>query len=266
MIGGLERELGTPLHHQLSTVLRSAIASGRYGPGDQIPGELTLMQMYDVSRATVRRALLTLESEKLVERRPGRGTRVLRNLPIGMALSMDEHVRGIERAAEHTAVDVLEYVRVPAPYEVAKALQLDDLTEVLKITRVRRRNDQPLRHLTNYLEPSVGDLLRADDLHDHTLVELLRRAGRVVHRAVDEVGATVADAPVAAALRVRVGDPLLQMARVMFDAGGAPLAYQWTLVSPDRFRMRVVISGADDAAVSPVADYSTFAPLTEPHP
>ena len=74
-------------------------------------------------------------------------------------------------------------------------------------------------------------------------VEGLRRLGMPVHRTEDEIGATLADAVVAAALDVRIGDPLLEVARTMFDAAGTPIAYQWTVASPQVWRMLITFDG-----------------------
>lgn len=50
------------------------IHSQRLTPGDQLPSEDELSRMLEVSRATVREALVLLESQRIVERRHGRGT------------------------------------------------------------------------------------------------------------------------------------------------------------------------------------------------
>jgi GntR family transcriptional regulator len=251
----LTRDIGAPLHHQIAAVLRSAIASGRYGPSDYLPGETTLMEMFGVSRATVRRALSTLEAEHLVDRRPGKGTRVLEP---AARTPIQEHLRQIERCTRHTTVDVLEFGPALAPCEATRALGLPGGSRTLKIVRLRRHGDLPLRHLTNFIEPAVGERLTRTDVQKGTLTRALGRIGHTVHRAEDEVGATLADPLVAGALQVRVGDPLLEMARTMYGADGEPIAFQWTLVPPDRFRLRIVISGG---AVSSVSDYCVFAPL-----
>jgi GntR family transcriptional regulator len=260
-VTALSRELGTSLHHQLSCVLRSAIVSGRYAPGDYLPGETTLTDMYGVSRATVRRALLTLESQQLVDRRAGKGTRVLGRRPAAIAMPIEEHLRLIEKGARNTTVELLRYDHGPAPREAARALRLASGAPVLRIVRVRRRGGLPLRYITNYLDPPVGDQLARADLGRITLVEALRQAGRAVHRAEDEVGATLADPATADALGLHIGDPLLEIARVMFDRDGTPLAFQWTLVPPDRFKLRLSVGGDEDRPVSPLTDYGPFAPL-----
>lgn len=257
----LSRDVGSALHHQLSTVLRSTITSGRYGIGEFVPSEHELMAMYGVSRATVRRALLTLESEHLLDRRAGKGTRVLARPPLTTGTTIDQHIRYLERNAAVTTVSVLAFEDVQAPADVARALRLHDPATVLRIVRVRYSGDTPQRYMINYLEAAVGDRLSRDELRTTTLIEALRRIGRIVRHAEDEIGATLADATIASALQLRVGDPLLEMTRTMFDEDRRPVAFQWTVTSPAVFKLRVVISGDANETILPTADLGTLAPI-----
>ncbi|MFZ0041849.1 MAG: GntR family transcriptional regulator, partial [Solirubrobacteraceae bacterium] len=58
------------LEAMLSAIQRGAFASGRLPPEDELARQLA------VSRTTVRRALQSMEQIGLIERRPGRGTRL----------------------------------------------------------------------------------------------------------------------------------------------------------------------------------------------
>lgn len=57
--------------------IRNLIQKGRLKRGDQLPNERELSETFKVSRATVREAILSLETMKLVDRRQGNGTYVL---------------------------------------------------------------------------------------------------------------------------------------------------------------------------------------------
>jgi DNA-binding FadR family transcriptional regulator len=54
--------------------LRSAILTGRYAHGEKLPAERQFAAAFGASRATIRTALVRLESERLVTRRLGSGT------------------------------------------------------------------------------------------------------------------------------------------------------------------------------------------------
>jgi GntR family transcriptional repressor for pyruvate dehydrogenase complex len=55
----------------------SLIEGGELERGDQLPPERELSEIFKVSRATVREAIHTLESMKLLQSRQGSGTYVL---------------------------------------------------------------------------------------------------------------------------------------------------------------------------------------------
>ena len=63
-------------HRRISQQLREEIAVGRYAAGVRLPSEPQLVKQFGVSRPTVARALLDLQSEGLIERRAGSGTYV----------------------------------------------------------------------------------------------------------------------------------------------------------------------------------------------
>jgi GntR family transcriptional regulator, transcriptional repressor for pyruvate dehydrogenase complex len=55
----------------------SLIEDGKLKDGEQLPSERELTEIFKVSRTTVSEAIHTLESMKLLQCRPGRGTYVL---------------------------------------------------------------------------------------------------------------------------------------------------------------------------------------------
>ncbi|MEV7011378.1 winged helix-turn-helix domain-containing protein [Streptosporangium sp. NPDC051022] len=65
-----------PVYRQLARLLRDAIDRGEYGPGQMLPAEGRLAQIYEVGRDTVRDALDVLRSEGRVDTTRGARTRV----------------------------------------------------------------------------------------------------------------------------------------------------------------------------------------------
>ena len=69
--------VAAPVRRQVAKVLREAITSGRFGPGQRLV-EKELCELLGVSRPSVREALRELESEGLIEIIPNRGPLVKR--------------------------------------------------------------------------------------------------------------------------------------------------------------------------------------------
>lgn len=70
----LSRNSFEPLYYQIREDIRNKIHSKEYPPNSMIPTEAELCEMYNVSRVTVRRAVLDLVKEGLLNRGKGKGT------------------------------------------------------------------------------------------------------------------------------------------------------------------------------------------------
>lgn len=66
------------LPDRLSVDLERLILDGKLEPGERLPPERELAEMLGVSRVSIREALRELENRGLIDRRPGRGTIVLK--------------------------------------------------------------------------------------------------------------------------------------------------------------------------------------------
>jgi GntR family transcriptional regulator len=94
--GDIRRGVGVAYYHQLYMLLVTALDDGRINAGSVLPSENDLMQRFQVSRNTVRRALAQLEREKRIVRRRGSGS-YARSLPQA-AVSPDTIVQLLQDA------------------------------------------------------------------------------------------------------------------------------------------------------------------------
>lgn len=69
--------MAPPMYQQIADDLRGKIESGELAPGQQIPTEGDLQQIYKASRNTIRDAIKRLVSRGIVQTRPGQGTFVV---------------------------------------------------------------------------------------------------------------------------------------------------------------------------------------------
>lgn len=70
----IDRRSPIPLYYQLKLHLQQQMQSGHLRPGDRLPTEAEMCEIYNISRAPVRQALVDLVREGAIYRRAGQGT------------------------------------------------------------------------------------------------------------------------------------------------------------------------------------------------
>jgi len=236
-----------PKHAQLSDVLAD-LAVHELGPDAAIPSERELMTAYDVSRATVRKAIDSLVADGLLHRIHGKGTFVARpRLESRLHLasfSQDMRRRGLTPSTRLLDVELDE-----PPADVAKALDLSTDGQAWRLDRVRLADGQPIA-LENGWYPR--SLLPGLDRHDlgGSLYELL---ADVYDLSIDSAEQTLwgetADAAMARRLDAPVHTPLLVFRRVSY-AAGRPLEYVVSRYRGDRYQLHMSL-GRDDLGSGP---------------
>jgi len=89
---------------QIADQIRSSILSGEFSPGDKLPPERELAEMFGVSRPSVREALNVLASSGLVMSYQGGGTVVMSLVETSAAKPLSELIR----VQQDRALDVIE--------------------------------------------------------------------------------------------------------------------------------------------------------------
>src|SRR5258708_11386116 len=77
------------LNEQIAERIQEQITGGKRRPGDRLPPERELAAMLKVNRATVREAIHLLRERGLVERKNGRGTRIMAMHPDSVGVAID---------------------------------------------------------------------------------------------------------------------------------------------------------------------------------
>jgi len=113
--------------------IEALLDRGELHPGDQLPPERALAEQFQVSRASVREALRSLELLGVVETRAGGGTFVRRTVPEDLARPLSNLiVRG------HALTDVIEVRGLLEPAiaaSAAKRIKPDELAELRAILK-----------------------------------------------------------------------------------------------------------------------------------
>lgn len=74
-----EKNVKIPLYVTVYETICQWLREGKYKPGDKLPGENVLAEQFQVSRGTLRQAMLLLQEDGLISNHQGKGNIVLSN-------------------------------------------------------------------------------------------------------------------------------------------------------------------------------------------
>lgn len=132
----LNKNLPTPLYHQIKDYLAEKVALGEWKPGHQLPSERELAKQFNVSTITVKRAVHDLVDKNILYRQRGKGTFV-RNKEdkdiFQLVTLRNENNDGVS----HHPHKNLSFKEEEAGIEIGKALNIDPSQSVYKIHRLK---------------------------------------------------------------------------------------------------------------------------------
>jgi len=236
----VDRSSPVPLYFQVATRLQELIEQGEIGVGSRIENEVDLAERLGVSRPTTRRAIQYLVERGMLVRKRGVGTQVVHpkvRRPLELSSLYDDLVAG----NRSPRTEVLDLKVIGASDQVAAALEIAPGAEVTWIERLRYAGGEPLALMHNAIPVDVLPLTR-EDLAEHGLYEILRRAGLVPRIATQVIGARPATAAEARILDEKRGASLLTMVRTAWDAGGRALEYGSHLYRASRYSFELNLS------------------------
>src|ERR1700744_3263278 len=157
------------LYARIEETIATEIAQGEYRPGEQLPTEDELLQRFQVSRITVRRAIQNLVSRGLLEIRRGLGTFVLSPRIEAELTKLTGFVEDMKSVGRKATARVISQDVIAASARVAERLQLAKGTRVMQIKRVRLADGGPLSFDETYLPLLLGRQIARNDLRVHPI-------------------------------------------------------------------------------------------------
>jgi GntR family transcriptional regulator len=106
----IDRDEDLPLHDQVASEIRRAIAEGEADRGDRLPPAKDLATVLGVNTNTVLRALRILRDEGLLEFRRGRGVTVAGTPALGQVQVKLREVLGLARTLGYRREDVIRMI------------------------------------------------------------------------------------------------------------------------------------------------------------
>lgn len=226
----IDKGIPVPLYYQIAKLIRQQIDSGELKIGDQIPTEYQLKEIYQVSRATVRKAISELVYDGLLERRRAKGTIVIRSRLEETLYDSVSFTREIMTRKMVPESRILDFKVIPASGHLADHLQTVEGDELAAMTRLRLVNGEPVCVENWYASrrrfPNLEKKFFAEGgIEQSTYHMLKQRYGARIIRSTDTISPVALEREDAILFKLPKATPALRRTRVAYMADDVPAFY-----------------------------------------
>ena len=228
-----------PLQDEIrAAILNDYILSGRIAPGDKLPSELELTQIFRASRVTVRGALQSLRDQGYIRITRGSGSRVLPR-PEYIASGIDKLVSFDEFARSAGFQIETSDVRID---RVAADANLDESFAEGPVTRVSRTKvvgASRVGYIVDYVPNNVISYAELKSQFVDSVLDLLMAREGLVAYTDCTIIPVVHNGDLAEHLDTPSDGALLLMKELTRDPGGALINRSDAWISPEFFRFHL---------------------------
>jgi GntR family transcriptional regulator len=231
----------TLLSARLHDDLRKLIAGTP--SGERLPSEPDLARRLNVSRATLREAMRTFETEGLIHRRQGVGTFVAQPptvIETGLEVLQSIHTLARKMGMTVRMGDYHIEQRLPTEQEAAK-LDMGVSRQVIQVSWVMQTKDRPVAYLVDTLPEDVISVERLKREFNGSVLDVMVQAGEpALTTSKTSINAVAANPEVARALGIQRRDVLLYFEALLFTREGRAVDYSYSYYLPGYFHFHVV--------------------------
>lgn len=238
----LYHEINKPLYLQLRDIIIDQINSGELEPGDALPGERALGEIFGISRVTVRKCIASLVEDGYLVRNQGMETRVVErkvNHHLGLLVGLVEELRNSPDV--RIGVEVVHKRFEPVSGAVRKHLQLGEEQDVMvySFARVLKKNGEPLALNYSYVPYNIGKIVDKLDLNRDHVFEYLESEGYKLSYGEQEIRAGLCNQEESERLSYRLNQPVIVIKRTTYLESGIPILYEKTIYRGDEYQYSI---------------------------
>jgi len=171
----IDRENNQKLYMQLYDILKKKIEGNEWIVGSLIPPEEDLCKMFDVSRSTVRTAVLELVGQGYLKRQQGKGTFVSKNIGSdGLSMFTTFNELLFEEGTKYTTRVLARTVMMPID-DMDVKLDITKDKHVIYIKRLHSIDHEPVLFQESFIPYHICPMLLEEEIDDHPLFELFEK-------------------------------------------------------------------------------------------
>lgn len=244
----IDKTVPVPLYYQLKKIIEDEIVEGTLNVDDMIPTEKELSEMFQLSRTTVRQAILELTQEGYLYRIKSKGTFVSHpkdNQSFILRLeTFDDHIKRLNKKPR---TEIISCSIIPMPANIASVLLCPKKTNAIQLIRLRFANDEPVVITETYLPFEPCAYLLNDNLNlCHLYDSLATHESTRICKVLQSVEAVPADARDVEYMKIHKNSPILLLNIIGFNSNDHPIELTYARFRGDRYKFQCRLLVGED--------------------
>ena len=216
--------------------IKEKIEQNIWQANQEMPTENELMDIYSYSKDTIRKALSLLEMDGYIQKRQGRNSIILdHNLVRKPFVSELKTVSELNRSAHHQVqTELTNLYIVQGQPEVMKELEVDEKTDLYRVSRVRTIDGERLEHEISYFDRRIVPYLSKEIAESSIYQYLENDLGLEISHSRREISFRFATEEEKSLLDLADYDMVVSVTSTTYLADGRPFQYGTITYRPDK--------------------------------
>jgi GntR family transcriptional regulator len=211
-----------PLYLQIKEILKDRILHGVYAINTNIPSEPQLEEEFNVSKITIRNAIKELVQEGYLEKKSGKGTKVIANASIAKLSKGKRFTELLVEEGHHITKKVVNIKKAELSSETALYSLFGE--HCLQIDRIYLLDHEPYIYFTHYILLDIGEE-ELKDIQINSLYRFLEENNIRLESFRDEFTVSTAPSHISETLKLEKNTAILKRIRSSSDEEGNVLEY-----------------------------------------
>ncbi|HEL1541958.1 TPA: GntR family transcriptional regulator [Streptococcus suis] len=216
--------------------IKEKIEQNIWQANQEMPTENELMDIYSYSKDTIRKALSLLEMDGYIQKRQGRNSIILdHNLVRKPFVSELKTVSELNRSAHHQVqTELTNLYIVQGQPEVMKELEVDEKTDLYRVSRVRTIDGERLEYEISYFDRRIVPYLSKEVAESSIYQYLEEELGLEISHSRREISFRFATEEEKSLLDLADYDMVVSVTSTTYLADGRPFQYGTISYRPDK--------------------------------
>lgn len=233
----IDKKSVIPIYYQIAKLFERKIYAGELKPGEKLPPENKIANIFDISRMTVRKALSELIDANMVYSEKGKGTFVAKPKLDNTVFELKNFKEELINRGLNPKTKLLNVKIIRADQDLANKLNIKKGIKCLDFNSIISANNEPLIYESKYIVYSKHEPILEKEIQDPSLSNIAMSHGDsfpIMSKKILNVSKV--SKKHAKLLNLKEKSPVFVIEQYLYDSNNNPIGWGKSICRGDKFR------------------------------